>query len=187
MPASGSWRRRRWRAYPSVRICATPRVHRVCASAMLSAEWQRIVGVIGATVRELRLLLGWSQTELADRAVTSQGTVSRLESGRVPDVPLHSVVVVLRVLAAGADELDLELSPPVRTLLTFAQTVNPTFLVTAPLDPSLVRLLQIYHRLGPTQRLRFVEFLRATAAFVDGAPVREESVPLRLIGPILSR
>ena len=141
---------------------------------MLTAEWQRIVGVIGTTVHELRHLLGWSQQELANRAVTSQGTVSRLESGQVPDVPLRSVVVVLRALAAGADELDLGVSRPVRALLTFAQTVDPTFLVTAPLDPSLVRLLQIYHRLAPTQRLRFVQFLHATATFVDGAPAREE-------------
>src|SRR4029450_11833144 len=110
---------------------------------------------------------GRRRQHVADRAVTSQGTVSRLESGTVPEVPLHSVVVVLRALAAGADELALGLAPQGQALLTFAQTVDPTFLVTAPLDPSLVRLLQLYHRLGPRQRLRFVEFLHATAAFVD--------------------
>src|SRR4030095_14699707 len=89
MPASGSWPRRRWRACPSAPICATPRVPRVCGSAMLTAEWQRIVEVIGTTVHELRGLLGWSQQELADRAVTSQGTVSRLEAGTGPGGPLH--------------------------------------------------------------------------------------------------
>src|SRR4029450_9723236 len=112
MPASGSWPRRRWRASPSAQICATPRVRRVCGSAMLSAEWQRIVEVIGTTVHELRGLLGWSQQELADRAVTSQGTVSRLEAATVPGVPLHSVVVVLRALAAGADALQPEVGRP---------------------------------------------------------------------------
>src|SRR4029453_2344786 len=119
MPASGSWHRRRWRASPSARICATPRVRRVCGSAMLSADWQRIVAVIGTTVHELRGLLGWSQQELDDRGVSSEGTVSRLESGTVPAVPLRSVVVVLRALAAGAEELELGVSRPVRALLTF--------------------------------------------------------------------
>src|SRR4029453_14131229 len=110
MPASGSWPGRGGRACPSAPICATPRVPRVCGSAMLTAEWQRIVEGIGTTVHELRGLVGWSRRELAARAVTSQGTVSRLEAGTVPGVPLHSVVVVLRALAAGADALELEVA-----------------------------------------------------------------------------
>lgn len=52
---------------------------------------------IGALVREARLLAGWTQSELADRAITSQAMISRIERRSEASVDL---AVIERVLAA---------------------------------------------------------------------------------------
>ena len=52
---------------------------------------------VARLVREARLLIGWSQRELARRAGTSQPRVSRFESGAVDDL---DIVVLARILAA---------------------------------------------------------------------------------------
>lgn len=130
---------------------------------MLADEWSRIIVAVGVTVRDLRTLLGWSQQELADRAVTSQGTISRLESGQHADTPFHSVVVVMRTLGAGATALDLTVSPTTRALLTFAQSINPTFEVVEPPDPNLVRIARTFNRMLPRQRVAFMRLVSAVA------------------------
>jgi transcriptional regulator with XRE-family HTH domain len=58
-------------------------------------------------VREARRLVGWSQRELADRAVTSQATIWRIEAGRAKALDLGLVGRVLTALGIRS-ELDLE-------------------------------------------------------------------------------
>jgi transcriptional regulator with XRE-family HTH domain len=131
---------------------------------MLAAEWRTVCGALGAAVRDLRTLLGWSQAELAARAVTSQGTISRLERGGVPGVPLHSVVVVVRALAAGAGEGGLPMTPAARALITFCQLLTPGVTVVAPLEPELATLVRLYQALPGAARAALV---RCVAAAVE--------------------
>jgi HTH-type transcriptional regulator / antitoxin HipB len=63
--------------------------------------------LIGQAVRERRLALGLSQTELADRAGMTQPALSRLEAGGVvPTLP-----VLDRIAAALDADLTVTLSP----------------------------------------------------------------------------
>jgi ribosome-binding protein aMBF1 (putative translation factor) len=62
---------------------------------------------IGQAVRERRLALGLSQTELAKRAAMTQPALSRLEAGGViPTIPLLE-----RITAALDADLIVEISP----------------------------------------------------------------------------
>ena len=126
---------------------------------MLASEWQRIVALLGDQIAELRSLLGWSQTELADAAVVSQGTISRMESGSHPGVPFHSVVVVVRTLGAAADKLALGMSPFASTLCDFADACDAPRLVEPPLDPALVQLVDQWWQLSDTQREAVVDMI----------------------------
>ena len=63
--------------------------------------------LIGQAVRERRLALGLSQTELANRASMTQPALSRLEAGgAVPTIP-----VLDRIAAALGADLIVTLSP----------------------------------------------------------------------------
>src|SRR5256885_17169337 len=63
--------------------------------------------LIGQAVRERRLALGLSQTELAARAGMTQPALSRLEAGgAVPTIPLLE-----RISAALAADLIVQLAP----------------------------------------------------------------------------
>lgn len=63
--------------------------------------------LIGQAVRERRLALGLSQTEVADRAGMTQPALSRLEAGgAVPTIP-----VLERIAAALGSELIVSISP----------------------------------------------------------------------------
>ena len=130
---------------------------------MLAAEWRALLRELGVGIRQLRRVLGWSQDGLAARAVTSQGSVSRLESGTCEHVSFHSLVVVLRVLDDGISQLDgVILSPPLQVLLTFARGFDGA--VLQPLDPTLVTLLTAYHQLAPAQQQAVARFVDATVA-----------------------
>jgi transcriptional regulator with XRE-family HTH domain len=70
------------------------------------AEAQRVFR-IGQAVRERRLALGLSQTEVARRAGMTQPALSRLEAGGViPTIPLLD-----RITAALDADLIVEISP----------------------------------------------------------------------------
>ena len=65
------------------------------ASVPLNEPW--FPQQLGRVLRDARVVIGWSQAELAGRAATSQSTISRIESGSVSSI---EVGVVVRVLGA---------------------------------------------------------------------------------------
>ena len=71
-------------------------------------EEARRAFLIGQAVRERRLALGLSQTEVATRAGMTQPALSRLEvGGTVPTIP-----VLERIAAALGAELIVTIAPP---------------------------------------------------------------------------
>jgi transcriptional regulator with XRE-family HTH domain len=139
---------------------------------VLADEWQDVMTALATTVRDVRRLLGWSQQQLADQAVVSQGTISRMETGRCGAIPFHSVVVVLRTLAAGAAALQVPLSPTVVQMLAFAPSLNGGFTTIDPLNPDLAYIAQTLQRIPRSDRPRFLTIVRAaaTAFDIDDAP-----------------
>ena len=135
---------------------------------MLTDEWQQIVVALGTTIREVRTLLGWTQQHLADQAVVSQGTISRLERGGCAAVPFHSVIVVLRTLAAGATAMHVPVSPAAAQLLAFA-TVDGSFRAITPPDPPLAEIARTLARIHGSRRPAFLAIVRAAAAAFDAA------------------
>ena len=137
---------------------------------MVADEWNQIVAALGTTVRDVRTLLGWSQQSLADQAVVSQGTISRMERGDCTWIPFHSVVLVLRTLAAGAAAMDLPLSPTAAQLLAFAPSMNGAFTATESPDPDLTYIAQALRRISRPRRVQFLTIVRDLAsAFGDDA------------------
>jgi transcriptional regulator with XRE-family HTH domain len=134
---------------------------------MLARDWNRMIEALGLSVRATRQTLGWSQADLAEKAVTSQGTVSRLESGKYPDLPFHSVAVIVRALALGATDLHMPLSTPVQSLVTFTQSYDLG--ICPSLDPGLVTLARLYHRLPVPIRPALVRFADAAVHLTEVA------------------
>ena len=148
---------------------------------MLADEWQQIVDALGTTVRDVRKMLGWTQQQLADQAVVSQGLISRLEAGHCAAVPFHSVVVVLRTLATGAATLDLPLSPTAAQLLAFAPSMNGSFTAIDAPDPVFAEIAHTLTRIPRRYRTGFLAIVRAAAATLTAAdsadPLGDDDVP----------
>jgi transcriptional regulator with XRE-family HTH domain len=117
---------------------------------------------IAKAVKELREFLDWSQQQLADKAIVSQGAISRLESGNHGNVPLHTVVVVFRALATGAVNRDLVPSTPARHLIAFTKTLDDSFTITDHVDRKLLTVIRIFNNLSPQAQQGLVDFLAAT-------------------------
>jgi transcriptional regulator with XRE-family HTH domain len=132
---------------------------------MRRQEWQQIVHTIGTSVRELRLLLGWSQQYLADQSVVSQGAISRMEAGRCGAVPFSSVVSVFRTLAAGATAAYVPVSPAAAHLFDFAQEITGAFALTEP-DSDLVVIVHALQLVPYQRRPAFVQIIREIAAML---------------------
>lgn len=62
-----------------------------------------VVMITPRQIRAARALLGWSQQELADRAIVSVNAVMRLERGKV-DSRLSTLTAVQRALLRGGVE-----------------------------------------------------------------------------------
>jgi transcriptional regulator with XRE-family HTH domain len=132
---------------------------------MLTGEWRGIVAAVGLSVRHLRHLLGWSQHDLAERAITSQGAISRLESGHHLDVPFRTIILTLRALEQGARTASLSIVQPTRSLLDFAAGLDPSYAL-ARIDPELGRLIRAYQSMSPPHQLALVAFVTALGAKV---------------------
>jgi len=86
----------------------TARRRRGSAEFREGYEEARRAFLIGQAVRERRLALGLSQTEVAARAGMTQPALSRLEAGgAVPTIP-----VLERIAAALGAELIVTIAPP---------------------------------------------------------------------------
>lgn len=129
---------------------------------MTQNEWSKIIVAIAKAVKEVRELLGWSQQELADKAVVSQGAISRIEAGKHDGLPLHSIVVVFRALAVGASTVDIIPSPATRHLLAFVTSLSDDFTITEPIDQNLTALVRMFSQLNPEAQKSLVGFLAAT-------------------------
>lgn len=140
--------------------------------AMLSTEWREVVRTLAREARELRRLLGWSQEHVADLATVSQGAVSRLESGRMLNVPLHTVVVVMQVLVQGAEQVGIQL-----TAATYAFLSPFEGCIVHPIDPTFASMLRVFHRFPIAQQAAFVTFLESMLA-----PTREDTHGLNAAG-----
>jgi transcriptional regulator with XRE-family HTH domain len=130
---------------------------------MLAAEWRTTIKTLATSIRDLRHAVGWSQQALANRAIVSQGAVSRLEAGTKLNLPFHTVVVAARALAEEAPHLGLSLSPPAQALVAFAPFDGT---LATSLDPDLRALLRLFHGLPPRQRHALVVFLESTASYL---------------------
>lgn len=73
-------------------------------------------GNVGNAVRAYRLARGWTQEELARRAVTCGGTVSRLERGE--SVAHNSLLRIARALRVKLRELEASPTAPLDTKRT---------------------------------------------------------------------
>jgi transcriptional regulator with XRE-family HTH domain len=143
-------------------------------------DWRAIVLTLGTTVRDLRRVLGWSQQYVADHAGVSQGLLSRLERGESAAVPLHSVIVVLRTLAAGADAMHLRLSPIAQQLLSFAH-MNGTLMTIDLPETDLAAIAQALRRIPRPRRAAFLSIVRAAAVAFgdedDAPPIENPPAP----------
>jgi transcriptional regulator with XRE-family HTH domain len=59
---------------------------------------------LGTTIKELRAIRGWSQSQLADKAGVAQGTVRRLEDG-VGETTIQTAVAVADAFDADPSDL----------------------------------------------------------------------------------
>jgi transcriptional regulator with XRE-family HTH domain len=133
-------------------------------------EWSK---ELAKSVREVRDLLGWSQDKLARHARTSQGAISRLESGDCNNTPFTTVVKVCKVLALQAKSLDVPLTPSTAHLLDFAGDFTGEMI--EPPDPALVSLIAAFHSVQPRHYDAFMNFFQATASLLTH--LKSEYVP----------
>src|SRR5262245_29772675 len=123
-----------------------------------------------AEVRAARALLGWSQVELADHSRTSQGCVSRIESGK--HVDLHLVNALRVACALGVSFVELHQGDPTPTLRVFRQLAE--ILLQEPeetgLDAIFAALLHAYHGLTAERQRTFVRVILPLAEFLRGGP-----------------
>jgi transcriptional regulator with XRE-family HTH domain len=131
-------------------------------------EWEGFIKALAETVKELRFMLGLSQNDLANRAMTSQGTISRIESGNHPDLPFITVMKVLLTLSSDTRLILDALSPHTSALLIFAGMFRPfaAGLQASPPDPVLANLLLAFQSLNQTQRRAFVRLVTPIATYM---------------------
>src|SRR5262245_48508171 len=143
------------------------------ASGMRETKCRELIAALGVYVRDTRQLLGWSQQTLADTATTSQGLVSRLESGRCAGLPLMSALKILVTLGNERAAIVSALPPPVAVILACAAELEPDRSAGAP-DPNFRKLLQTYHRLPAIRQAAFIRMMLTVASMLeDVEPIGE--------------
>jgi len=140
---------------------------------MRESKVRELIAALGVYVRETRQLLGWSQQNLADTATTSQGLVSRLESGRCAALPLMSALKILVALGNDRAPIASALPQPVALILTCAAELEPDR-AAGPPDPNFRTLLQTYHRLPAIRQGTFIRMMLNVASMLeDVEPIGE--------------
>jgi transcriptional regulator with XRE-family HTH domain len=131
-------------------------------------EWGGFIQAFAETVKEIRMMLGLSQQDLANRAMTSQGTISRVESGLHPDVPFITVMKLLLTLSSDTKLIPEALRPQTRDLLGFIDVLRPIVpgLQASPPEPAFANLLLTLQSLTQTQRRTFVRLVIPIAKYV---------------------
>lgn len=138
-------------------------------------DWPLLVAGISRQLRAARELLGWSQEELAGRAQTSQGLISRMERGNCLQMPLLSVLKVFHAMRDALACLEGAGAPSARALAAAAvELAAPS---PRPLDPGLADLLRAYGNLSPAQRATFRRLVLPLAAVVAELPARAMPSP----------
>lgn len=134
-------------------------------------EWDGFIKALAETVKELRMMLGLSQQDLANRAMTSQGTVSRVESGLHPDVPFLTVMKLLLTLSSDTRLLPEALRPQTKDLLAFIDVLRPIVpgLQVSPPDPAFANLLLTFQSLTQPQKRAFVRLVQPIAKYLAEA------------------
>jgi len=145
----------------------------------MADAWQTLIAQFAVHVRDMRTLVGLSQQQLAVRADTSQGAISRLEAGSHIDVPLLTILKVTSALADATAQVDGAIPRQIAALLGFAAQFPHTHGGPLP-DPALTQLLTAYHRLATPRRQAFVQLVLPLAhylAAVVWAPSATEVPP----------
>lgn len=129
---------------------------------MPEREWKTWMHDLGAAIRRTREVAGLAQHELAAAAGISQGTMSRLESGRGIATPLVVVLRVLSILQRVLESVPQEVTPlNLDLLLHMSQTGRRG--PTTEADARLLRFLDIYRDLHPPERKTVLEVAITTA------------------------
>jgi transcriptional regulator with XRE-family HTH domain len=138
---------------------------------MAHINWHRWMRTLGEQERRIRCFLGLSQEELAHLAGVSQGSVSRLESGRGLATPMLVGAKVSAVLRRALQPWAPLLNDGLRRTVDRWAQVYPAPASEEPAheDPRLQELLQLYEGLDQTQRGSYLAVLRATAAAMASA------------------
>lgn len=132
---------------------------------------REMIAALGHYVKETRLLLGWSQENLAESARTSQGLISRMERGDCLALPFISVMKVLTALAASESPIGDAVPAPFNFVLACAAHLPGAR--PAPPDPHLGKLVQAYHQLPAARQPALVQMLQSIVTMVDESQPQE--------------
>lgn len=142
------------------------------APGSTSVDWQQWMRTLGEQVRRMRAFVGLSQEELARRAGVSQGSVSRLESGRGLATPVLVVARINRVLWGALLSWRPRLNPRLRRALEREMARDPGLVtpVGTPDETGVDELVALYERLDEAQRATLIVVVRATAEALSTEP-----------------
>jgi transcriptional regulator with XRE-family HTH domain len=126
----------------------------------------------GEQRRRMRVLAGLSQEELARMAGVSQGSVSRLESGRGLATPMQVVSRINQVLARALLAWGPLLNERLRGVFDLERTLYPPpprgAASPPPMGADVEELLRLYEALPDRQRSALVAVLTAAAEALAG-------------------
>jgi len=124
-----------------------------------------LMETFGREVHAARALLGWTQLELADRSMTSQACVSRIERGTHVDLHFVSALRVARALGLALLQIQSAVSPTARRLCQLAEDLATG--PAPPPDPAFATLLAAYHALRADERATFLRLVLPIAAVLE--------------------
>lgn len=129
-------------------------------------NWPALFQHLASELRQLRVLCGLSQQQVADAAGVSQGAVSRLESGRFRQFPVTTVAAILVALVRATEAVEPAIPSHLLPPLAVVRDLLPALVVVpaVPLDRELAELLRLYHQVPRARRPIVLAVLRPLAA-----------------------